>query len=85
MILAHLVGDFILQTDELVAWVLLKFGGYAIVERSALVFPDSFNKYAGIAERVFVLTVTLAGLFVPVPVLVMPRMFIERKQLENNA
>ena len=78
-------GRFILQTDKLIAWVLIKFGGYTIVERSAPVFPDSFNKYAGIAERVLVLTVTLAGLFVPVPVLVMLRMFIERKQLENNA
>lgn len=65
-------------------WVLLKFVGYAIVERSAPVFPDRFNKYAGIAERVLVLTATLAGLFLLVPVLIMPRMFIERKQLENN-
>lgn len=67
------------------AWVLLKFIGSALVEGAAPVFPDRFNKYAGITERVLVLTATLAGLFLLVPILAMPRMFVERKQLENSA
>ena len=66
-------------------WVLLKFVGYAVVEGSPPVFPDRFNKYAGITERVLILTVILAGIYLLVPLLAMPRMIIERRKLENNS
>lgn len=65
-------------------WVLLKFVGYAVVEGSPPVFPDQFNKYAGILERVMILTVILAGYFLLVPLLMMPRMIVERRQLQDG-
>jgi hypothetical protein len=65
-------------------WVLLKFVGYWLVERSAPVFPDKFNKYAGIAERVLVVTFVLTGQFLLVPLLAAPRLILERRRLADN-
>ena len=65
-------------------WVLLKFVGYALVEGSPPVFPDRFHKYAGIVERIVVLTVVLAGFVLLVPLLMMPRMWMERNQLADK-
>lgn len=66
-------------------WVLLKFVGAAVVNKSAPVFPDSFNKWAGIAERVLILTFVLTGQFLLVPLLAVPRLILERKQLAGHA
>ena len=68
------------------AWVLLKFVGAAVVEGSGPVFPDSvINKYTGITERVLILTVVLAGLFILVPFLALPRFLIERKEIASSS
>jgi hypothetical protein len=65
-------------------WVLLKFVGYAVVEGSPPVFPDRFHKYAGILERIIVLTFVLAGFVLLVPLLMLPRMWMERNQLADK-
>lgn len=67
------------------AWVLLKFVGAAIVEGTGPAFPDNaVNKYTGIAERVLILTVVLAGQFILVPLLALPRFLIERKEMSGS-
>lgn len=68
------------------AWVLLKFVGAAVVDGVGPTFPDSFaNKYTGIAERVLILTVVLAGQFILIPLLAFPRFLIERKELTSSS
>lgn len=67
------------------AWVLLKFVGSALVEGGGPAFPDNVvNKYTGIAERVLILTVVLAGQYLLIPLLAMPRFIIERKEMANS-
>ncbi|MFN2135341.1 MAG: DUF3307 domain-containing protein [Candidatus Promineifilaceae bacterium] len=65
-------------------WVLLKFVGYWLLERSAPVFPDAFNKYAGIVERILIVTFVLTGQFLLVPLLAIPRVILERRNLAEN-
>ena len=67
------------------AWVLLKFVGYAVVERTGPSFLDGSSKYLGIMERILAATLILMGQFLLVPLVAIPRLFFERKQLGNKA
>lgn len=66
------------------AWVLLKFVGYALIERTGPSFMDGNGKYVGIAERVLAVTFVLLGLFLLIPLVALPRLMVHRRQLNNR-
>ena len=66
------------------AWVLLKFLGYALVERTGPSFLDGSSKYVGIVERVLVATFVLIGQFLLIPLVAVPRLFLEWRQFSNR-
>ena len=66
------------------AWVLLKFFGYALVERTGPSFLDGSSKYVGIMERVLVATFVVMDLFLLIPLVAIPRMFLEWRQSSNK-
>lgn len=66
------------------AWVLLKFVAYALVERTGPSFLDGSSKYLGIMERILAATFVLMGQFLLVPLVAIPRLFIERRHLSNK-
>jgi uncharacterized membrane protein len=66
------------------AWVLLKFLGYALVERTGPSFLDGSRKYIGIVERVLVATFVLMGQFILIPLVAIPRLVLEWRQISNK-
>ncbi|MDX1415057.1 MAG: DUF3307 domain-containing protein [Candidatus Promineifilaceae bacterium] len=58
------------------AWVLLKFVGYAIIQRTGPSFLDGRGKYLGIFERLLVVTFVILGGFFLVPLVVIPRLYV---------
>jgi hypothetical protein len=66
------------------AWVLLKFLGYALVERSGPSFLDGSSKYIGIVERLLAATFVLMDQFFLIPLVAIPRLFLEWRQYNNK-
>lgn len=80
-ILVYLLGYAFLTMP---AWVLLKFVGYALVKRTGPSFLDGSSKYVGIAERLLAITFVLMGQFLLIPLVAIPRLFLERQQISNR-
>jgi len=66
------------------AWVMLKFFGYALVERTGPSFLDGSSKYVGIVERVLVATFVLMDQFFLIPLVAIPRLFLEWRQFSSK-
>ncbi len=80
-LLVYLLGYAFLTMPS---WVLLKFVGYALVERTGPSFLDGSSKYMGIVERVLVVTFVLMGQFLLIPLIAIPRLILEWKQVSNK-
>jgi len=66
------------------AWVLLKYVGYALVKRTGPSFLDGSSKYVGIAERLLAITFVLMDQFFLIPLVAVPRLFMEWQQISNR-
>lgn len=66
------------------AWVLLKFIGYALIKRSGPSFLDGSGKYLGMAERLLVATFVILGQFILVPLVALPRIFLQWRQSASS-
>ena len=80
-ILAYLLGYAFLTMP---AWVLLKFIGYALLKKTGPSFLDGSSKYVGIIERLLAITFVLMGQFLLIPLVAMPRLFLEWRQFSNR-
>lgn len=65
------------------AWVLVKFTAYGLVQGSAPHFGDS-SKYLGIMERLLMTTFVALGQYLLVPVVILPRLLMEWRQVAND-
>ena len=79
--LVYLLG-FVFLTMP--AWVLLKFVGYALVKRTSPSFLDGQGKYLGMLERLLVATFVIMGQFLLVPLVAIPRLFLESRQFAGK-
>ena len=66
------------------AWVLVKFASYGLVQGTAPEFPGRTNKYVEILERVLITTFVLLGQYFLVPLVILPRLFTEWPDVQEN-
>jgi hypothetical protein len=67
------------------AWIITKFFAHGLVDDSAPDFSLSFsNKYFGMLERGLIATLILFGQFLLVPVVALPRIFLQWSQTKKT-
>ena len=66
------------------AWILVQFTVYGLVNGSAPDFSRSANKYMGILERGLITTCVITGQFLLVPLVTLPRLFLEGPQVRDS-
>ena len=66
------------------AWVLLEFVGYGLVEGSPPNFAQATNKYTSSLERWLILTCVILGQYLLIPAVTVPKVFIEKRELQRN-
>lgn len=66
------------------AWVLVKFTAYGLVLGAPPEFPGRTNKYVEILERILITTFILLGQYLLVPLVILPRLFTEWPEVQEN-
>jgi hypothetical protein len=79
--LVYLLGYVFLTMP---AWVLLKFVGYALIKRTGPSFLDGSGKYLGMVERLLVATFVLLGQFLFIPLVAIPRLFLDWRRASSK-
>ena len=67
------------------SWILVQFAVYGLVNGSAPDFSRSASKYMGILERGLITTCVIAGQFLLVPLVTLPRLLLEGPQVRGGS